>query len=103
MLVAATHADYLAAFQHGWVVPNIDTVAAHVQRATRAGLRLHHARNLTAGLRIYALPDWLARGVLSALSLFMRNMFLRSLIGSIALQQCYRHTMMQYQFLVFYK
>jgi len=60
--------------------------------------------DLTAGLTIRALPDWLAKWIVQhVLPRVSLSLFLRSMIGSMALQQCYQQQIMRYEFLVFEK
>ena len=95
---------FVDTFVHGWMVPNIDTVDAHILRAQSHGLLVRANRDLTYGLSLYALPSSLAQRLMSFLRLIMPNtIFLRSMIGSWALQQCYAANLMSYRFVVFEK
>lgn len=103
MRVHATQSTMLAAFQRGWIVPNIDSLDVHCRRAAAAGLQLVSQIDLTAGMRIHALPSWLATLCVRLFPIEAQPMFVRSVLGSMALQQCYAAGIMQYQFVVFQK
>jgi len=104
MRVSAHMSPYIHAFQQGWMVPNIATVEQHQHHAQGAGLVLCKRIDLTAGLTIRALPDWLAKWIVQlVLPRVSLSLFLRSMIGSMALQQCYQQQIMRYEFLVFEK
>lgn len=92
------------AFQKGWHALNLNTVA-HVQaQAAAHGLHPVRARDLTPYLRLRALPDPLARLALAAgTRIPTRHPFWPSLMGSMALQQCYRRGVTEYGWLVFEK
>lgn len=104
-MLAPNHVSpFIAAFQNGWMVPNIVTRDIHQQRANLAGLRLSTHIDLSDGLTIRALPDMLAQWIVDAvLPRVHTHLFLRSMIGSMALQQCYKHRAMRYEFVVFEK
>ena len=104
-MLAPNHVSpFIAAFQNGWMVPNIATCDTHQQQATLAGLRLSKRIDLSDGLTIRALPDMLAQWIVDAVLPRVRtHLFLRSMIGSMALQQCYKHRAMRYEFVVFEK
>lgn len=104
MRVSAQISPFVQAFQQGWMVPNIATVEQHQYHAHAAGMVLCNRIDLTAGLTIRALPGrlatWIVQQVLPRVS---SSLFLRSMIGSMALQQCYQQQVMRYEFLVFEK
>lgn len=103
MLDVAHTSRMLDAFQRGWMVPNIAPLALHCQRATAVGLQLVLQRDLTPGMHIHALPTWLASALVSLLPWLEQSMLWRSMVGSMALQQCYKNGIMRYQFVVFQK
>jgi ubiquinone/menaquinone biosynthesis C-methylase UbiE len=95
---------FVDSFVHGWMVPNIDNVDTHILRAQSHGLLVRANRDLTHGLSLYSLPESFAQRLMSFLRLIMPNtLFLRSMIGSWALQQCYAANLMSYRFVVFEK
>ncbi|MFM7677208.1 MAG: class I SAM-dependent methyltransferase, partial [Roseiflexaceae bacterium] len=95
---------FIDAFQQGWMVPNIATVEQHQHHAHGAGLAVCNRIDLSAGLTIRALPSWVATWIVQrVLPLVVSSLFLRSMIGSMALQQCYQQQIMRYEFIVFEK
>jgi len=104
MRVSERTSPFIQAFQQGWMVPNIATVVHHQHHALDAGLTLCNRIDLSAGLRIRALPSWIASWIVDhALPRVWSSLFLRSMIGSMALQQCYQQQVMCYEFIVFEK
>jgi SAM-dependent methyltransferase len=95
---------WLEAYQAGWHIPGLVTLSGVVDLASAHGLHLVRQRNLTPHLRLRALPGLLARMVLALGSRIpVRHAFLASMLGSLALQQCLKLSVIQYHFLVFDK
>lgn len=102
--LAARARRWVAAYQAGWQIPNLQTVDAVTAGAEAHGLRLISGRDLTALIRLRAWPDALAE---LALALGRRlpsgHAFIPSMVGSLALQQCLRAGWVAYHFLIFEK
>lgn len=100
----ADEAHWLEAYQAGWHVPNLQTLAVIETLARAAGLRLIRHRHLTPHLRLRALPNPLARALWElGRRLPLCHAILPSMLGSMALQQCLRLGVVEYRFLVFEK
>lgn len=95
---------WLAAYQRGWHVPDLQTPAAVQTLAAAAGLRPVTDRDLTPLIRLRALPeapaDWLLR---LGQRLPAWHAIVPSMVGSLALQQCLRAGWITYRLLVFTK
>ena len=96
-----TH-EWVAAYQTGWLVPNVQTVSTIAELAQTVGLRLIAQRALTPMLRLRALPNKLAVALLHiGQRLPIRHAMLPSMLGSMALQQCLHEGLTEYRWLVF--
>lgn len=100
----ANERRWLAAYQIGWHVPNVHTVAVNETLARENGLRLVRQIHLTPYLKLRALPDLPAR-LLRAIGkkIPARHPIVSSMLGSLALQQCLKMGIVDYRFLVFEK
>lgn len=94
-------ARWLAEFQAGWHVPNLETVSRAGALAEEAGFRLVVDTDLTPYLR--TVPAWVVRAGMAVLRLPVRSIFWESLRGSTALQECGRRGWTRYHFLVWEK
>lgn len=90
-------------FQYGWFAPNLVTPATLEQLAAAAGFRLQSMRDLTPGIHIRALPYWLAHFIGWCRPLWQWSTLLRSMVGSMALQQCLADGSIRYMMMVFEK
>lgn len=93
-----------AMFQRGWQATGLRTVETTIGLAAENGFSLLRCDDLTAHLRLRAVPDGLAN-TLAKIEARLRgeHTLLRNLLGSIALQQCLRDGITGYYFLVFEK
>ena len=95
---------FVDVFKYGWMVPNVNTSMHHATHAHAHGLVLRTIRDLTPGVTIYALPTGVAQLFFAYLHKKLpRQMVVRSMLGSWALQQCYAAQQMAYQFIIFEK
>ena len=93
---------WLDAYQRGWYVPQLQTVARVENLAARAGLRLCVNRALTPFLKLRALPDVIARTLYAVgARLPVQHPIAPSMLGSMALQQCLKMGLVEYRWLVF--
>ena len=90
-------------FQHGWFAPNLVPPETHEQYAAIAGFRLRTVRDLTQGIHIRALPWWLAHFIGWCRPVWQWSTLLRSMVGSMALQQCLAAGSIRYMMMVFEK
>jgi len=90
-------------FQYGWLAPNLVAPQTHSACAQSAGFKLRAMRDLTAGIHIRAVPNWLARWLGACQPIWQWSTFLRSMIGSMALQQCFADDSIRYIMMVFEK
>jgi len=90
-------------FQHGWFAPNLVSPETHQQYAAIAGFRLRTVRDLTQGIHIRALPWWLAQFIGWCRPVWQWSTLLRSMVGSMALQQCLADGSIRYMMMVFEK
>jgi hypothetical protein len=90
-------------FQYGWFAPNLVSSETHQQYAAIAGFRLRMVRDLTQGIHIRALPWWLAQFIGWCRSMWQGSTLLRSMVGSMALQQCLAAGSIRYKMMVFEK
>ena len=102
--LSPAEADWLAAYRAGWFVPGVCSPRQAADWAADAGLRLCRNDDLSSFLRLRALPDGLARTLLSiGQKLPIRHAILPSMLGSMALQQSLQQGIVQYRFMVFEK
>lgn len=93
---------WLAAYQAGWHIPQLQSAAEAAAAAEARGLHLVSARDLTGLIRLRALPDRAAEAVLTlAQPMLAGPAYLAGAVGSLALQQCLRAGWVGYHFLVF--
>ncbi len=90
-------------FQHGWFAPNLVPPETHQQYAAIAGFRLRTVRDLTQGIHIRAVPWWLAQFIGWCRPVWQWSTLLRSMVGSMALQQCLADGSIRYMMMVFEK
>ena len=94
----------LAAFRQGWMAPSVITPAEATAAAARHGLVLRSDADLTAHLALRRPRD---RAIGMAVRLLgpltSRSMYLRSLSGGHALQQCLHRGLVAYRHLTFVK
>lgn len=103
---AWNHADarWFAAYQHGWHVPNVHAFSVTLKQAEAVGLRVLEQEDWTPHLRLRALPEALARPVLTVgQRLPQGHAIVPSMVGSLALQQCLKRGLVRYQWVVFEK
>ena len=94
--------EWVKAYQKGWFVPNVQTVATIATLAQQTGLQLVAQRDLTPLLHLRALPDAIALTLLHVgQRLPIQHTLLPSSLGSMALQQCLQSGLTQYRWLVF--
>jgi tocopherol O-methyltransferase len=102
----AEHVDietafWMRVFRDGWHTPSVFPIEAIVAHAARAGFVMTQAEDLTAQLRLRALPDALARALVGALRAARRHEVASASAGSIALQQLYARGAMRYRHMEF--
>lgn len=90
-------------FQSGWLAPNLVSPVVHQHTAEATGFRLRTIKDLTSGIHLWALPDWLARSIGWCQPLWQWRTLLRSMVGSMALQQCLADGSIRYLMMVFEK
>jgi cyclopropane fatty-acyl-phospholipid synthase-like methyltransferase len=95
---------WLKIYQTGWHAPNLRTPAEIGQLAAGHSLALIENRDLTSLLHLRALPNWLARLLVSIFKPFWCiHPIIPSMLGSMALQQCLSDGLVEYRWLVFQK
>jgi cyclopropane fatty-acyl-phospholipid synthase-like methyltransferase len=95
---------WLNVYLRGWYIPNIQTAEQVTASARTLGLLLVETRDLTPSLRLRAFPDGIARLLLWLGDILPQNHpIVRSMMGSIALQQCLRAGWIEYRWMVFEK
>ena len=87
----------------GWQAPGLQTLGAHRETAQQVGLVYREHRDLTAGLRLRALPDVVARPIADFVPTWFPHALVTSTIGSMALQQALSEGSIVYQYVVFQK
>lgn len=98
----ANERAWLDAYQNGWHVPQLQTVAQLQASAERAGFSLVCNRELTPYLKLRALPDFIARSIRGVGErLPLRHPIVPGMVGSLALQQCLQMGLVEYRWLVF--
>ncbi len=95
---------WLEAYQQGWHVPNLCTLARAIEIAQACGLHLRREIDLTPHLHLRLLPEWLASTLLNlGERLPVRHAILPSMLGSMALQQCLKMGWIRYRLMSFEK
>lgn len=103
-VLSPSEAGWLTAYRAGWYVPGVCEPRQAAAWAADAGLTLRRNDDLSSFLRLRAMPDALARGLLwLGQKLPIRHAILPSMLGSMALQQSLQQGIVQYRFLVFEK
>ena len=93
---------WLEAYQQGWHVPNLCTLARAIELAQACGLHLMRELDLTPHLHLRLLPDGLASTLLNVGErLPVRHAILPSMLGSMALQRCLKMGWIRYRLLSF--
>ncbi len=90
-------------FQHGWLAPNLVSISRLRCFAETAGFRTLVQRDLTHGITLRVLPPWFAHLIGWCRPVWDWSMLLRSMVGSMALQQCLAVGSMCYTMMVFEK
>ncbi len=93
---------WLNDYRRGWHANSVLTSTQIAQLASGAGWHLRENIDLSAQLRLRALPTWLAAALL-AIGRRLPNLhaMIPSMVGSIALQQALRDEELQYRWMVF--
>lgn len=93
---------WLDTFRLGWGVPGLWLPAEVKRLAVSVGLRPLEDRDLTTGLRLRAVPEPMLRLLAWGLwPIVRRNLYLRSVLGGLALQVCLAQGLVAYRYLVF--
>ena len=93
---------WLRAFQDGWRAPGLLSVARAVELAELNGFGLVNHLNLTPHLKLLNWKDGVAHALVRlGRALWMPWAYWHSTVGSLALQQCLKTSLVEYRFLTF--